>query len=107
MPAVAHKDGNSTVSCTDGVRGSVCATDSFGSPIRWNWDTDTTQSRPRTRSSTNDFTPLPCMGWISHRPYGDEVRTPKMTVCCGLTTAGALTRRIHRAFIVASQRRGA
>ena len=44
MPAVAHKDGNSTVSCTDGVRGSVCATDSFGSPIRWNWDTDTTQS---------------------------------------------------------------
>jgi hypothetical protein len=43
MPALAWKGGNSQIDCTDGAKGSVCATDSEGSPIKWNWDTDTTQ----------------------------------------------------------------
>jgi uncharacterized Zn-binding protein involved in type VI secretion len=43
MPALAWKDGSSNVSCTDGVRGTACAFDSFGTAIRWNWNTDTTQ----------------------------------------------------------------
>ena len=44
MPLVALKDGNSNVSCTDGVKGTACAFDEFGTAIRWNWNTDTTQS---------------------------------------------------------------
>ena len=43
MPAVALKDEESSVACTDGVVGTVCATDGEGTPIKWNWDTDTTQ----------------------------------------------------------------
>jgi uncharacterized Zn-binding protein involved in type VI secretion len=37
MPAVALKDGQSVVECTDGIRGSVCET-SFGTPVKWNWN---------------------------------------------------------------------
>ena len=43
MPGVALKDEESSVACTDGVVGTVCATDGEGTPIKWNWDTDTTQ----------------------------------------------------------------
>ena len=43
MPEVALKDEKSSVACTDGVVGTVCATDGEGNPIKWNWDTDTTQ----------------------------------------------------------------
>ncbi len=37
MPAVALKDGQSIVECTDGIRGSVCQSIS-GTPVKWNWD---------------------------------------------------------------------
>ena len=40
MPAVAQKDGVSTVSATDGAQGSLCAT----RPNRYNWNTATTQA---------------------------------------------------------------
>jgi uncharacterized Zn-binding protein involved in type VI secretion len=40
MPAVAQKDGASTVSATDGAQGSLCAT----RPNRYNWNTPTTQT---------------------------------------------------------------
>ena len=40
MPAVAQKDGVSSVTATDGAQGPVCAT----KPTRWNWSTPTTQS---------------------------------------------------------------
>jgi uncharacterized Zn-binding protein involved in type VI secretion len=40
MPAVAQKDGVSTVSATDGAQGSLCAT----RPNRYNWNTPTTQT---------------------------------------------------------------
>jgi uncharacterized Zn-binding protein involved in type VI secretion len=45
MPGVALKDEESSVSCTDGVVGTVCATSGAPdfTPIKWNWDTDTTQ----------------------------------------------------------------
>ena len=45
MPGVALKDEESSVACTDGVVGTVCATSGAPSftPIKWNWDTDTTQ----------------------------------------------------------------
>lgn len=39
MPSVAQKDGVSTVSATDGAKGSLCGT----KPSRWNWNTPTTQ----------------------------------------------------------------
>jgi uncharacterized Zn-binding protein involved in type VI secretion len=37
MPAVALKDGQSIVACTDGTQGSVCETN-LGTPVKWNWD---------------------------------------------------------------------
>jgi hypothetical protein len=37
MPAIAQKSGSSSVSCTDGARGSPCAKN------RWLWNTPTTQ----------------------------------------------------------------
>lgn len=37
MPAVALRDGQSIVECTDGIRGSVCQT-TAGTPVKWNWD---------------------------------------------------------------------
>lgn len=40
MPAVAQKDGASSVSCTDGAQGSVCAT----KPTKWNWNSGITSS---------------------------------------------------------------
>ena len=45
MPGVALKDEKSSVACTDGAIGTVCATSGAPSftPIKWNWDTDTTQ----------------------------------------------------------------
>ena len=43
MAGVALKDEESSVACSDGVVGTVCATDAEGNPIKWNWDTDTTQ----------------------------------------------------------------
>ena len=45
MPGVALKDEESSVACTDGVVGTVCLTSGAPSftPIKWNWDTDTTQ----------------------------------------------------------------
>jgi hypothetical protein len=44
MPAVAWKDGSSSVKCTDGARGTACSFDAFGTAVAWNWDTDTTQN---------------------------------------------------------------
>ena len=45
MPEVALKDEKSSVACTDGVIGTVCATSGAPSftPIKWYWNTDTTQ----------------------------------------------------------------
>ena len=45
MPEVALKDEESDVACSDGVIGTVCATSGAPSftPIKWYWDTDTTQ----------------------------------------------------------------
>jgi len=45
VPGVALKDEKSSVACTDGAIGTVCATSGAPSftPIKWNWDTDTTQ----------------------------------------------------------------
>tara|TARA_R110002167_G_scaffold339111_1_gene546790 strand:- start:57 stop:449 length:393 start_codon:yes stop_codon:yes gene_type:complete len=45
MPGVALKDEESSVACTDGVIGTVCATSGAPSftPIKWYWNTDTTQ----------------------------------------------------------------
>ena len=44
MPGVALKDEVSLVECTDGVVGTVCAVEpGTATPIKWNWDTDTTQ----------------------------------------------------------------
>ena len=43
MPGVALKDEESSVACSDGVVGTVCATDGEGNPIKWYWNTDTTQ----------------------------------------------------------------
>ena len=44
MPAVALKDEESSVACTDGVIGTVCAVEpGTGTPIKWYWNTDTTQ----------------------------------------------------------------
>ena len=44
MPAVALKDEESSVACTDGVVGTVCAVEpGTGTPIKWYWDTDTLQ----------------------------------------------------------------
>ena len=46
MPEVALKDEKSSVACTDGVIGTVCATSGVPSftPIKWYWNTDTTQN---------------------------------------------------------------
>lgn len=46
MPAVAWKDGKSSVACTDGSRGTVCRRSPApaSTPIAWNWDIDTTQA---------------------------------------------------------------
>ena len=42
MPGVALKDEKSSVACTDGVIGTACL--HLGAlPVKWNWDTDTTQ----------------------------------------------------------------
>ena len=44
MPEVALKDEKSSVACTDGVIGTVCAVEpGTGTPIKWYWNTDTTQ----------------------------------------------------------------
>ena len=45
MPEVALKNEKSSVACSDGVVGTVCATSGAPNftPIKWNWDTDTTQ----------------------------------------------------------------
>ena len=45
MPGVALKDEESSVACTDGVIGTVCASSGAPSftPIKWYWNTDTTQ----------------------------------------------------------------
>ena len=45
MPAVALKDEVSSVACEDGAIGTVCLTSGAPSftPIKWNFDTDTTQ----------------------------------------------------------------
>ncbi len=45
MPGVALKDEKSLVACSDGVIGTVCATSGPSSftPIKFNFDTDTTQ----------------------------------------------------------------
>jgi uncharacterized Zn-binding protein involved in type VI secretion len=44
MPGVALKDEESSVACTDGVVGTVCAVEpGTGTPIKWYWNTDTTQ----------------------------------------------------------------
>lgn len=40
MPAVAKKDGSSSVTCSDGSQGGVCAT----KPTRYNWNAESTQS---------------------------------------------------------------
>lgn len=40
MPAVALKGGNSLVVCTDGAKGSQCASD----PPRWNWNVGITSA---------------------------------------------------------------
>ena len=44
MPEVALKDEKSSVACSDGAKGTECDWDEFGSPIKWHWDTDTTQA---------------------------------------------------------------
>ena len=44
MPGVALKDEKSSVACSDGAQGTECDWDEFGSPIKWHWDTDTTQA---------------------------------------------------------------
>ena len=50
MPGVALKDEKSSVACSDGDQGTVCERaapippDEFGTAIKWNWDTDTTQA---------------------------------------------------------------
>lgn len=41
MPAVALKNGNSQIVCTDGVKNTPCAFDD-GTPIMWHWDAGTT-----------------------------------------------------------------
>ena len=44
MPEVALKDEKSSVACDDGAIGTVCAVEpGTGTPIKWNFDTDTTQ----------------------------------------------------------------
>ena len=44
MAEVALKDEKSSVACTDGVIGTVCAVEpGTGTPIKWYWDTDTLQ----------------------------------------------------------------
>jgi len=44
MPEVALKDEVSSVACEDGAIGTVCAVEpGTGTPIKWNFDTDTTQ----------------------------------------------------------------
>ena len=45
MPEVALKDEVSSVACEDGAIGTVCLTSGAPSftPIKWNFDTDTTQ----------------------------------------------------------------
>ena len=45
MPEVALKDEVSSVACEDGAIGTVCLTSGARSftPIKWNFDTDTTQ----------------------------------------------------------------
>ena len=45
MPEVALKDEKSSVACDDGAIGTVCATSGAPNftPIKWNFDTDTTQ----------------------------------------------------------------
>ena len=45
MPGVALKDEVSSVACEDGAIGTVCLTSGAPSftPIKWNFDTDTTQ----------------------------------------------------------------
>ena len=45
MPGVALKDEVSLVECSDGAIGTVCLTSGAPSftPIKWNFDTDTTQ----------------------------------------------------------------
>ena len=45
MPGIALKDEESSVACSDGVVGTVCATSGAPSftPIKWYWDTDTLQ----------------------------------------------------------------
>lgn len=45
MPGLAYGDGQSSVACTDGSRGSVCRRAGDPPvPVAWNWNTDTTQS---------------------------------------------------------------
>ena len=44
MPEVALKDEKSSVACDDGAIGTVCAVEpGTGTPIKWNFNTDTTQ----------------------------------------------------------------
>jgi len=44
MPGVALKDEKSSVACDDGAIGTVCAVEpGTGTPIKWNFNTDTTQ----------------------------------------------------------------
>ena len=44
MPEVALKGEVSSVACEDGAIGTVCAVEpGTGTPIKWNFDTDTTQ----------------------------------------------------------------
>ena len=64
-----------------------------------------TTPRLRPRSSTNDFSPLRSMGWLSFRHSPAPIRGRKEPLCCGLLATGAEVGR--PAAIFASQRRGA
>jgi uncharacterized Zn-binding protein involved in type VI secretion len=52
MPGIAKKGGSSTVTCTDGAKGSPCAFSRSG-PVGWHWDSGTTQ--PTAGGSSNVF----------------------------------------------------
>lgn len=81
MPAVALKDGNSIVTCTDGVRGSVCQYDSEGNPIKWHWDSGTTfVSDTGTTDVTVEGIGVVCVDdTMQSHPWGDPcVPSPVM-----------------------------
>ena len=70
MPAVALSEGQSKVVCTDGKKGTQCAS----SPPKWNWDVETKQKSDAATVTTvfvNGYPPVVFGDAMVSHPWGE------------------------------------